>query len=312
MAELGSTTTAGMPDGPLRPNRVLDRASRLAACAAPDNLVWQDDHLLFTSGRAVLLLDGTDGCDREAEEILRFESDVTAMAAAKDGSLAVGLSCGAIVIVGGEHDGRTIAEITGGAPVVPTALCFADPDTLFAGMAWLSDTRDVGPPSPVARRADGSLWRLDLRGGEPVCLAGQLDHPSGLLLRSMDRLLVSEGGRCRLLECSTRTPRAPQVVCDGLPGHPARPAPGMAGSIWLPIFALCPQRGRPAPDPWPQPCSLVMRLDAGLAPTASLHGAGDGRARGTVSCLEARGDLIVACRADNVLLAVHLLHQPET
>src|SRR5882672_10971909 len=98
-------------NGPYRPNRALDWGTRLAECSAPDNLVWQDDHLLFSSGNAVLLLDGLQEHGREAEEILRFENVVTAMATAKDGSLAVGLGADGIAIVGGEHDGRTITAI---------------------------------------------------------------------------------------------------------------------------------------------------------------------------------------------------------
>lgn len=296
----GSSPSIATPilDGPYRPNRVLDFATRLAECPAPDNLVWQDDHLLFTSGPAVWLLDGLHDHSPEAEEILRFESAVTAMAAAVDGSLAIGLDAAGIAIVGGEHDGRIIQTIgtqtigvTGGSV---TALCFADPHTLFACVQSAGD----------GKRSDGALWRLDLRGAGPLCLVADLAGPSGLLLRNFDTLVVSESAHRRLLECSTAMPRQPRIVLDNLPGIPARLAWGSSGNVWLTIPTL----SLPSPT---QSYGLIIRLDADFVPRISLHGGSDGRSRGVTSCLEARGELIAACRADNVLVSIDLADEVE-
>jgi hypothetical protein len=296
MAGLGQTDSLPNLDGPFRPNRALDQAVRLAECTAPDNLVWQDDHLLFTSGNAVLLLDGLHERGREAEQILRFENSVTAMAAAKDGSLAVGLGTDGIAIVGGEHDGAVIPTIGDDIGSVPTALCFADRHTLFAC---------IGPGEESAPRSEGALWRIDLRGAAPLCLAEGLRSPAGLLLRNLDTLLVAESARCRLVECSTVAARPPRVVLDDLPGHPGRLAWGSGNTIWLAITAL--REERVAAGPY----GLVIRLGAGLAPRASLHGRSEGRSRGVTSCLETRGELIVTCSADDALLSVDLVHPSE-
>jgi hypothetical protein len=296
MAGLGQSDALPNLEGPFRPNRALDQAARLAECTAPDNLVWQDGHLLFTSGNAVLLLDGLHDHGREAEQILRFENGVTAMAAAKDGSLAIGLGNDGIAIVGGEHDGTAIpmvGDLIGG---VPTALCFADPHTLFACM---------GPGEDGAPHAEGTLWRIDLRGAAPLCLASALAAPSGLLLRNLDTLLVAEGARCRLVECAAGTPRTPRVVLDDLPGHPGRLAWGSGNTIWLAIVSL--REGPVAAEPY----GLVLRLGAGFAPRASLHGRSGGRSRGVTSCLETRGELIVTCSADDAVLSVDLAHVSE-
>jgi len=297
MAGLGQSDALPNLDGPFRPNRALDQGVRLAECPAPDNLVWQDDHLLFTSGNAVLLLDGLHDHGREAEPILRFENRVTAMAAAKDGSLAIGLGDAGIAIVGGEHDGTVVPAISDVAGSVPTALCFADPHTLFACL---------GPEEESKRHAEGALWRIDLRGAAPLCLASGLASPSGLLLRNLDTVLVAESARCRLVECATGLPRAPRVVLDNLPGHPARLAWGSGNTIWLAVVAL--REGRVAAEPY----GLVVRLGAGLAPRASLHGRSAGRSRGVTSCLETRGELIVTCSADDVVLSVDLAHAAES
>jgi hypothetical protein len=281
-------------NGPYRPNRALDHGTRLAECPAPDNLVWQDDHLLFTSGNTVFLLDGLhDGA--EAEEILRFECAVTAMAAADDGSLAIGLVDGGIAIVGGDHDRRTITAIGGAIGSIPTTLCFADPHMLFVCLV----------PAREKMRPEGSLWRIDLRGTEPICLAAGLVGPSGLLLQNFDTLIVSESGCRRLLECSTTAPRVPRLLLDDLPGEPARLARGARDSVWLATPTLS------SPSSMPMPYGLVVHLSADLAPQDSLHGGSGGRSRGVTSCLEARGELIVACRADDALILVDLAHPVE-
>ena len=296
MPGLGPSTVIPTLEGPYRPNRALDRAARLFECPAPDNLVWQDGHLLFTSGPAVLLLDGLHGhlpdYGREAEEILRFESAVTAMAAANDGSLAIGLGAEGIAIVGGEHDGKIIGTIAGAAGKVATALCFADPHTLFACVDVVA--------SKATGRPEGSLWRVDLRGAEPLCLAGDLASPRGLLLRDIDTLVVTEAGRRRLVACATGRRSAPRVLLDGLPGSPGRVARGSGHSLWLAIPGI----GSSA-----LAYGLVVRLTADCAPEASLHG-GE-RSRGAVSCLEVRGELVVACQADGALVSVDLSHTAE-
>jgi hypothetical protein len=296
MAALGRPDALPILDGTFRPNRALDQAVRLAECRAPDNLIWQDGHLLFTSGNAVMLLDALHEDGREAEQILRFESAVTAMAAAKDGSLAIGLGREGIAIVGGEHDGAGIPFLGDGLGQSPTALCFADPHTLFVCMASQED---------AALQADGSLWRVDLRGAEPLCLASGLARPAGLLLRNLDTLIVAESARCRLLECAAATPRPPRVALEDLPGHPGRLAWGSENTIWLAIASL-----RPGPVA-AAPYGLVVRLGAGLVPRSSLHGRSEGRSRGVTSCLETRGELIVTCSVDDALVSVDLAYVSE-
>jgi hypothetical protein len=287
MPGLGPSNANASLDGPFRPNRMLDRGTRLAECPAPDNLVWQDDHLLFSSGNAVLLLDGLHDHGREPEQILRFESAVTAMATAANGSLAIGLGADGIAIVGGEHDGKVTTVVPGEA----TALCFADPHTVFAG---------------IVRGKSGALWRIDLRGAAPLCLADDLAAPNGLLLHDLDTLIVSEGASRRLLECDTARPQRPRVLLGDLPGAPGRLAPSAGHGLWLAIPTVNGAEG------FGDSAGLVVRLDAGFNAEASLHGSPGGYSRGAMSCLEMRGELIVACRTDGVVIAVELAQQSES
>lgn len=223
-------------DGALRPNQELDDAVLLAECAGPDNLVWQDDHVLFSSGKQVLLLDSLHQEGAEPEEILHFDSAITALAAAEDGSLAVALGAAGIVIVGGTHDGKSVTALGGKRLIAPTALGFADPDTLFvcigsdlhAAADWQRDL--------LERRSAGSVWRVPLAGGEPVCLAARLGWPNGLLLHD-GRIAVSEAWRHRLLDFPTRERGAPRVLLDDLPGYPGRLSSAPDGGAWLAVFA---------------------------------------------------------------------------
>ena len=263
--------------GAMRINRALDRARVLARVAAPDNLVWQDDHLLFSSGLDVLVIDGVRAAAAVPEPILRFDTVVTALAGALDGSLAVGLGAAGIRIVGGARDGLRITTL-GGRPVVcPTALCFAAPDVLFV-------CHGSGGQSPFD---GGSVWRLGLAGGEAVCLGAGLAGPNGLLLLDRARrIAVSEGTRRRLVALDVTRPAALEVLCDDLPGEPGRLAPAGGGGAWL---AMSDRRE----------AALAVLLDGAFRPAVALRG----RWQGVTSCLDVQGDLLLACRDSGALIA---------
>jgi hypothetical protein len=274
----------------LRRVAALDRAIVLAACPAPDNLLWQDDHLLLTSGKRVLLLDNLHQEAAELEEILHFDNEITALAAAEDGSLAVALGPAGIAIVGGAHDGKTIGSLGGKALTAPTALGFAGEDTLFVclgadlepGNAWQSMT--------------GSVWRVSLSSGGAVCLASGLSYPSGLLLHD-GRIAVAESGRRRLLDFSTLEPETPRILAEDLPGHPGRLSAAPGGGAWLAVFApLAPVR----------PFGMALRLDREFRPLFVMEARADAKRDGVVSSLEIRGELIVACKGGDVVIAAEL------
>jgi hypothetical protein len=281
--------TVRTADSALQQNDALDRAIVLAECPAPDNLLWQDDHLLLTSGRRVLLLDSLqEGV--ELEEILHFDSEITALAAAEDGSLAVALGSAGIVIVGGPHDGRVISSLGGKALIMPTALGFSGADTLFVCLG-----ADLNPGDGW-QSTSGSVWRVSLSSGTAVCLASELAYPSGLLLHD-GRIAVAESGRKRLLDFSTLDRETPRVLLDGLPGHPGRLSAAPGGGAWLSVFA--------PPAPW-RPFGLALGLDRSFTPLCALHSRADVKRDGVSSCLEIRGELIVACKGGNVVVAAEL------
>jgi hypothetical protein len=56
---------------------------------------------------------------------------------------------------------------------------------------------------------------------------------------------------------------------------------------------------------------LVVRLDRRFTPLSSLHSRADGKRHGVTSCLEIDGELLVACKGDDVLVAAEIAAEGE-
>jgi len=328
----------------LGPNRALDEARLLARAPAPDNLVWQDDHLLFSSGKDILVISDVRDGEAGPERILRFDDGVSALASASDGGLAVGLGRSGIAIVGGAHDGKSLT-ILGGQPLIcPTALCFAGPDILYACQGSARHGPEDWQRDLLEGHRSGTIWRIELPSGAADCLGESLGFPNGILLiDGGGRIAVAESWRHRLLAFETARAAAPQILLEDLPGYPGRLCPAGRSGAWLAVFAprsrqveavlrerafrrwmmraiapgfwIAPslRPGRPSNKPggmtsWAPRRSfgLALRLDADFTPVASLHGSAKGRRHGVTSCLEIDGELLVACRGEDVLIAAEL------
>ena len=322
----------------------LDKARLLARAPAPDNLAWQDDHLLFSSGREILVISDVRDGEAHPEPILRFDDCVSALASASDGGLAVGLGRGGIAIVGGAHDGITLTMLGGQPLVCPTALCFAGPDILYLCQGSARHGPEAWQRDLLEGRGSGTIWRIELRSGAADCLGEGLGYPNGiLLLDGGRRLAIAESWRHRLLALETARHAAPRILLDGLPDYPGRLCPAGGSGAWLAVFAPSSRQVEAvlrerafrqwmmraiAPGFWIAPSlrpgrrsrkpggmagwvprrshGLALRLDADFAPVAALHGRADGRRHGITSCLEIDGELLVACRGDDGLIAAEL------
>ena len=89
----GKAVTIPPMDGALKPNNALDEADVLAEADAPDNLCSNDQYLFFSSGHRVLAIEAGDGAPYE---VAKFDSMVTALAAAPGRPLAIGLDDGTL------------------------------------------------------------------------------------------------------------------------------------------------------------------------------------------------------------------------
>src|SRR5262249_23172757 len=145
----------------------------------PDDLAFDGNALLFSSGSEVL----TRAADKEGRpvSVARFDAPVAALAGASDGTIAVALDDGRIVVQGGQRGGSTLTPSDVGGLACPTALAFAGDGALLVcqGAAgrrpsdWVVDLMEKG--------VSGSVWRVDLAAGRATRLAGDLAFPYGVL-----------------------------------------------------------------------------------------------------------------------------------
>ncbi|MBN9550241.1 MAG: strictosidine synthase [Alphaproteobacteria bacterium] len=333
-----AVTTPPM-DGALQPNQAIEAADLVRAVPAPDNLVRSAQGVRFSSGNAVLRLDGG------SQPVYSFDADITALAASPDGALAIGLESGRILIKGGAHDGLLIETLDGRPLVSPTALAFEDAATLIVCLGSRRNAPARWKRDLMQHGATGSVWRVPL-GGKPALLADGLAYPNGILLADDSRLIVSESWRSRLLSIGAggRT----NTLLSDLPGYPARMALRAGGGAWLTVFAprgqliefvlgerdYCEEMMRDieeefwiapslrAPQsfleplqggalkqlgmlkPWAPTRSfgLVLALNAQFRPVASWHSRADGARHGITSCVEDGGNLLITSKGGDALL----------
>lgn len=249
-------------DGALQPDMRIDEAALVAELRAPDNLVWLGGRLLCSSGGEVLVLDaaavGRGSALSEARGATgqidtanarpplespsvytRFDARIACLAAFGDDTLVAGLDSGLLVVRGGAHDGRRIEGWGQGGKIhCPTAMLMLDAHTLLVAEGSTQHRPADWQQDLMEKNASGSVWRVDLRSGESICLARGLAWPNGLLaVDGGKRVRVSESWRHRIIELAADTPSTPQEVLGDLPGYPGRMTPTSDGGAWLAVFA---------------------------------------------------------------------------
>jgi hypothetical protein len=221
-------------DGAMRPNQALELAPLVLAIERPDNLVFDGHRVLFSSGKTILALD-LAGEAAKTEVVASFDSEVTCLAADRDGSVVAGLNDGTILFVAGPRGGQRLSD-PGARPSCPTAL-FLDGATLVIchgsrqnpPLAWKHDL--------MQRNASGSVWRSDLATGSTTCLSDGLAFPYGLTRGPAGSFAISESWRHRIIAVPRSGNGATSVLLDHLPGYPAGLVPGSDGGHWLCVFA---------------------------------------------------------------------------
>jgi len=222
-------------DGALRPNQAIEEAPVLLGVTAPDNLVHHGMRLLFSTGGVVQVLK-TDGISASTEPFAAFDQSVTALAVHPGGGVAIGLEDGRVLVRGGRHDGKRLTQLGSRTIVCPTALMFADEDTLLIALGSQQNAPEAWKHDLMQRNASGSVWRVDLASGQEICLADRLAYPYGLLLDGDGSAVVSESWRNQLVR--VRPGAKPEIALNDISGYPARLAPTADGTgAWLSVFA---------------------------------------------------------------------------
>jgi hypothetical protein len=219
-------------DGALRPNRRLEEATAAIAVATPEDIVSDGKQVLYASGSSVFRLDRKSGT---AGTVRSFDSPVASLALSPAGVIAAGLDDGRIMIVGGAHDGATIAKLGSRQSACPTALLFASETELLVAQGSATRRPSEWKHDVMLRGATGSVWRVSLGSGEATLLADRLSWPYGLALADGGAVAVSESWLHRVVLIGQDGGK--RVVLDDLPGYPARLSPASDGGYWLSIFA---------------------------------------------------------------------------
>lgn len=220
-------------DGVLGPNQAIEEAPALLELEAPDNLVRHDGDVIISAGGRIMRLAVRD-MTAIPQAVATFGSDVSALAA-HQGALAIGLEAGGVRMLGGRHDGTTISQVGGRRILCATALLMRDADTLIVALGSQRNPPSLWRHDLMQKNASGSVWTVDLAGGEATCLADGLAWPCGLLPADDGGLTVSESWRSRLL--ALRPGRKPSTVLADITGYPGRLAAASDGGAWLSVFA---------------------------------------------------------------------------
>jgi hypothetical protein len=219
-------------DGALQPNTRIEDAERIFEVEAPDNLVAGPDAIYFSSGNRLFVLEPS----LAARPHLVLDADIAAVAAAADGTLAIGLDDGRIVFEGGSARRSPITRLGSSPLKCPTALAFTGPGTLIICVGSQRYAPREWQHSVMARDATGSIWKLDLTSGNAEQLADGLAYPYGILVDGADgAFVVSESWRHRLMRFTARA--KPVSVLENLPGYPARLSRASDGGAWLSVVA---------------------------------------------------------------------------
>ena len=219
-------------DGAFRPNHMLETAAAVLEIDEPDNLVFDDRRVLFSSGPT--LFEFMRGLSPQAKRIAEFEYAITAAHAHPSGTLAVGLASGEVVLRGGSGDGQRLTAFEGRPIRCPTALYFADAETLLVCLGSQKNDPTDWARDLLEGNSSGSVWRVDLTSREATCLADGLAWAGGVVAARQGSVAVAEAWRHQLVAIGGG---APQTILSEIPGYPARLAPAGDGGYWLSIFA---------------------------------------------------------------------------
>ena len=330
----GKAVTIPPLDGALRPNTALEDADVITQCEAPDNLVSFAGKLFYSSGNKQFAVNSP-------KAVATFSSAITALAAASDGTLAVGLTSGRVEVC------RKPVVSLGGFNC-PVAMAFDGVDDLYicngstqhGPLSWATDL--------MQKNASGSLWHVSLATGERRCLANDLAFPYGLLI-DKERIIVSESWRHRLVAIP-RAGGALVPILSRIAGYPARLSPLKSGGYLLSLFAprnrliefvlleddyrkamlngmdsrywiapaLSASRSFLEPlqnggvktmgihKPWSPSRSygLVAELDDNFQPATSYHSRANGTRHGITSAIEQGNRIIASSKGGDVILSV--------
>ncbi|QND55564.1 hypothetical protein [Mesorhizobium huakuii] len=333
----GRAVTIPPLDGAFRPNTRLDDAPAFAELTEPDNLLVSGDRLLASSGNAVYSL----AAGTEPKIVETFPSPITALALSPLGELTVGLESGKLLV--GDKEIPLPADIrciTALAYAEDGTLWLANGSAEHAPSQWAADLMKKGASGSLwkrdvaggeFRKVAGDLafpyglhpvgkdvlvsesWRHQLirfdgvTGNRSTVLTHLPGYPARLApAGDGGAWLTLFAPRNRLIEFVLQETHYRRDMIDQVP--PAYwIAPTLASSrSFLEPLQCGGIRTMGIHKPWSPSRSygLVVRLDPKMQPQFSLHSRANGTRHGICSVAEKDGQLFIASRGGDCVLAV--------
>jgi hypothetical protein len=216
-------------DGVFKPNSLLDTAGRVLAAPAIDNLVLVAGRLHFSSGKQLCRLDAAHAA---SEIVADFGADITMLAAAPNGGLAVATEGAGLWLLDTLGGRRKLAFAAEGASCI-TAGHFEDENTVLLAVGSRRYTMSEWKRDLMSRGATGYVVRYRLSSGKADVMRDGLAFPYGLARLGNGEIVVAESWRHRLIPMQGA--RSPLLA--ELPAYPARLSPAADGGFWMALFA---------------------------------------------------------------------------
>ncbi|TPM38196.1 hypothetical protein [Mesorhizobium sp. B2-3-4] len=333
----GKAVTIPPLDGAFRPNTRLDDAPVFAELTEPDNLLSSGDRLLASSGNAIHAL----AAGSEPVVVDTFQSPVTALALSPSGELTVGLESGTLLIAGREVSlPAAIRCITALAYADDGTLWLANGSDRHAPSEWAADLMKKGASGSLWARMQGGdfrkvagdiafpyglhpvggdvlvseswrhqLVRFNTAGHRTTVLAHLPGYPARLSpAGDGGAWLTLFAPRNRLIEFVLQETHYRQDMIEQVP--PAFwIAPALSSSrSFLEPLQCGGIRTMGIHKPWSPSRSygLVVKLDQAMQPQFSLHSRANGTRHGICSVRENDGQLFIASKGGDCVLAVDL------
>lgn len=225
-----SVTVPSM-DGALRPNTRLDEAAAILEAEGIDNLAVAEGRLHYSCGADLFALDRPDARPRL---VTTFAGAISALAASRDGRLAVAFDKGGAVVRTAAQEDRQVAFELSGASA--TAMAFGPDDALYVCIGSSSNPASEWKRDLMMLGASGTVLRVPASGGKAERLAQGLAFPAGVALAPDGTAVVSEAWKHRLVRL--RKDGTTEAVLADIPGYPGRIVPMASGEgYWLSVFA---------------------------------------------------------------------------
>jgi hypothetical protein len=335
----GKAITIPPLDGPFRANNTLEEAALFAKLSGADNLAVLDNRVIASSGETLYALDEGG----HATKLQSYPDEITAIAVSSKNELVIGLENGDLLIAGQQVAlPPSVKCITALSFAPDGSLWMANGSAHHSPSAWVVDLMEKNVTGSVWK-CDPGVQSFRLMADKLAFPYGLLANNNGVVVSEswrhrlvrfdgetgVPKILVDhipgypsrlgptpDGGawlsvfapRNRLIELVLQETRYRFDMMDSVP-RDYWIAPALSsGRSFLEPLQCGSIKLMGIHKPWAPSRSygMVVRLDASMVPTYSLHSRANGTRHGTCSVIENDNQLFIAARGGDCILSINV------